>query len=285
MKPPKIAPSLMSLRPCPGENGPDHEHLADVALLFDRAAGADRALAAECEEALQVRMRRDQVERGLAAVVDVFSDAVSVADRLHVRVFDLQVGDRRVGPSVVQRNRKRADEDPIFPLAAHRLREQLRMRLAEAFGRGEFEVPILVLDARALVRDDLDACLARLVEHGLERLFVVRNDADHVDLLGDEIFDRAHLQRRICAGRPNHERVDAVLGALFLDAGLHGVEPRECRRSSRRCPSWACPRRMRPWRARRRKRRPRAGRVVVAENFVMVSLTSLGCAFAHCGSM
>ena len=194
----------MSLRPCPGENGPTTNTLPTTTLLLDRAAGADRALAAEREEALQVRMRRDQVERGLAAVVDVFSDAVAVADRLHVRILGLQVGDRRVGPGVVERNRKRADVDRIFPLAAHRLRQQLRVRLAETFGRGELEVPVLVLDARAFVRDDLDAGLARLFEHGLESLFVVRDDADDVDFLGDQIFDRAHLQRRIGAGRPDH---------------------------------------------------------------------------------
>ena len=100
------------------------------------------------------------------------------------------------------------------------------MRLAEALGGSEFEVPILVLDAGALVRDDLDAGLAGLFEHRLKRLFVIRNDADLVDLFGDEVFDRTHLQRGIRAGRSDHRGVDAILGALFLDAGGHGVEPR-----------------------------------------------------------
>jgi hypothetical protein len=76
------------------------------------------------------------------------------------------------------------------------------------------------------VRDNLDPGVPRLLQHGLKRLFVVRNDANHIDLLGDEVLDRAHLQRRICAGWPDHESVDAVLRALFLDAHLHGVEPR-----------------------------------------------------------
>jgi hypothetical protein len=117
------------------------------------------------------------------------------------------------------------NEHGIFTLAAHLLGEQFGMGLAEALGRGEFEVPILVLDARTLMRHDLDAGLARLVENRLERLFVVGHHADHCDFLGDEVFDRPDLQRRVRAGRPDHRGVDAVLGALLLDAGLHGVEP------------------------------------------------------------
>ena len=101
------------------------------------------------------------------------------------------------------------------------------MRLAEALGRGELEVPILVLDAGAFVRDDLDAGLERLFEYGLQRLLVVRDHANHVDLLGDQIFDRTHLQGWICAGRPDHVGVDAVLRSLFFDPGLHRVKPRD----------------------------------------------------------
>ena len=44
--------------------------------------------------------------------------------------------------------------------------------------------------------------------------------------LAIKIFDRTHLQGWICAGRPDHVGVDAVLRPLFLDTHLHGVEPR-----------------------------------------------------------
>src|ERR1700686_5268261 len=55
---------LDELASLPRRKRPDHEHFAYVAFLLDGPAGADRALAAEREEAFQVRMRRDQVEGG-----------------------------------------------------------------------------------------------------------------------------------------------------------------------------------------------------------------------------
>ena len=43
---------LDELASLPGRERSDHEHLAHETLLLDRAGGADRALAAESEEAL-----------------------------------------------------------------------------------------------------------------------------------------------------------------------------------------------------------------------------------------
>jgi len=76
------------------------------------------------------------------------------------------------------------------------------------------------------VRDDLDAGRAGALQHRFEHLRVVRHDADHVDALRDQILDRAHLQRRIGARRPDHERLHAELLGPFPDPGVHRVEPR-----------------------------------------------------------
>ena len=75
------------------------------------------------------------------------------------------------------------------------------------------------------MRDDLDAGVARLLQHRLEHVGVVWHHADGVDALSDQILDGAHLQGRIGAGRPDHEAVVAEFLGLFLDAGFHGVEP------------------------------------------------------------
>ncbi len=59
----------------------------------------------------------------------------------------------------------------------------------------------------------------------LDHRRVVGHDSDHVDALGDEILDGAHLQCGIGASGADHERIIAHLRAFFLDALLHGVEP------------------------------------------------------------
>ncbi|MCY1522549.1 hypothetical protein D9M68_574070 [compost metagenome] len=99
------------------------------------------------------------------------------------------------------------------------------MRLTEA-GRGcQFEVPVGTLLARRFMGDDDDAFFLGLSEHRLEHLGIVRHHADHLHALCNEVFDGAHLQRRIGAGRADHEGVDAELLAALLDARFHGVEP------------------------------------------------------------
>ncbi len=93
----------------------------------------------------------------------------------------------------MERNGQRADEHRVFALAAHLLREQFGVGFAEALGGRQFEVPILIDDARTFMDDDFDAGLAGLFQDGLQSLLVVRHDADDVDVLGDQIFDRTHL--------------------------------------------------------------------------------------------
>ena len=90
----------------------------------------------------------------------------------------------------------------------------------------KFEVPVLVLDARALVGDNLDAGVSRLFQHGLQRLLVVRHDANDVDFFAI----RSSIARTCKAGSalvgPIMDALTPSFGAVFLDALLHGVEPR-----------------------------------------------------------
>ena len=158
-----------------------------------RVAGADRTVGAEDQEALEVGVGLHLVDRGLVAVVDAVGDAEAIADLLHLRVFLLLQRDGVVGPEVVQRDRQAADEDDVLALAADRLGEGFEMRLAEGLVLDQLDVPVGVLLAGRLVHHHLDAGVLGALQHRLERLAVVRNDADHVDLLGDQILDRAHL--------------------------------------------------------------------------------------------
>ena len=127
----------------------------------------------------------------------------------------------------MQRDRQPADEDDILALAADRLGERLEVRLAEGLVLDQLDVPVGVLLAGRLVHHHLDAGVLRALQHRLERLAVVRDDADHVDLLGDEVLDRAHLLRRIVGGRVDHGRVDAEILAGLQHALLDVVEPRD----------------------------------------------------------
>ena len=103
------------------------------------------------------------------------------------------------------------------------------MRLAEALGGDHLEIPIGVHLIGRFMGDDLDAGVAGLLQHRLENVGVVRHDADHVDALGDQILDGAHLQCRIGAGRTDHEAVIAkLLGLLLMPVSMalnHGMPP------------------------------------------------------------
>ncbi len=167
-------------------------------------AGPDRAVGAEDQEALEVRVGLHLVDRGLVAVVDAVRDAEPVADLLHLGILLLLQRHRVVGPEIVQRHRQPADEDDVLALAADRLGEGLEVRLAEGLVLDQLDVPVGVLLAGRLVHHHLDAGVLRPLQHRLERLAVVRDHADDVDLLGDEILDGAHLLRRVVGGRVDH---------------------------------------------------------------------------------
>ncbi len=97
----------------------------------------------------------------------------------------------------MQRNGQRPDEYGVFALPTQGRRQVLCVRFAEAFDRGEFEVPISILLLRRLVRDDLDARSARPLQDGFQYFSVVRHNADDIHMLCDQILDRPHLQRWI----------------------------------------------------------------------------------------
>ena len=78
-------PDFSRALPWPGENEPTSDNLVAKLLLFESPAGADRTLAAEGQEAAEIGIGRQHVERRLAAVVGTFGNAVAVADHLHVR--------------------------------------------------------------------------------------------------------------------------------------------------------------------------------------------------------
>ena len=125
----------------------------------------------------------------------------------------------------MQRHRQPADEDHVLALAADRLGEGFEVRLAEGLVLDQLDVPVGVLLAGQLVHHHLDAGVLRPLQHRLERLAVVGDDADDVDLLGDEILDGAHLLRRVVGGRVDHRGIDPEVGARLQHALLDVVEP------------------------------------------------------------
>ena len=69
--------------------------------------------------------------------------------------------------------------------------------------------------------DHLDPGIARLLQHRLQHLRIVRHHADHIDALRDQVLDGAHLKGGVGARRADHEGIDAqFLGALLMPASI-----------------------------------------------------------------
>src|SRR5436309_1397878 len=81
--------------------GADESNFLGLVLFFERAGRADRTLAAESQDALEVRNGAHLIERRLVAVVHAFCDAEAICGELHVGIIRLLIGDRVVGPFVV----------------------------------------------------------------------------------------------------------------------------------------------------------------------------------------
>ena len=173
---------------CEGHHRADHGDFVAKPFVAHRAAGANRAVRAEGQNALQVRVGFDDVERRFVGGVDLVGAWETVGDELHVRIVRLLVGDRRVGPDVVERRGQRADKDGVFALLAHFFGQLLHLHLAEGHGIDELDVPSAALLLGALMGDDRDAGLVGALQHRLSHLHVDWHQADHVDLLGDEVF-------------------------------------------------------------------------------------------------
>src|ERR1700677_1862484 len=125
----------------------------------------------------------------------------------------------------MQRNGERADEDRILALAAHGGCEAFAISFAEALDRSQLEVPARILLVRGLVSNALASRRPRPRQDGLQYFGIVRHDTNHIYALRNQILDRPDLQRRVRAGRTDHEGLDAQLIRTFLDPGVHGVEP------------------------------------------------------------
>ena len=127
----------------------------------------------------------------------------------------------------MKRDRQTADEHDILALAADRFRERFEMSLAERLVLDQLNVPVRVLLAGRLIHHYLDAGILGALQDRLQRLAVVRHHADHIDLLRDEILDRAHLLSRIVGRRVDDRRIDAKVLTGFQHSLLDIVEPRD----------------------------------------------------------
>src|SRR5450631_1118138 len=211
------------------QHGAHYGNLLGEALLTHRVAGADRPVRAEAENAAQVRIGLDHVQRRALAGVDLVGAGETVGDELHVRELLLLIGNRGVGPLVVKRRRQRSDIDHIFAFATEVLGEALHLHFTEANGIDQFDVPVTTFLFRTFMGDDLDAGRLGALEHRLAHLDVERYQADHVDLLGDQVFKQLDLLRRIDVRRANHGGIDVEILCAFQDPFFNGVEPGNAR--------------------------------------------------------
>src|SRR6266852_5228161 len=105
------------------------------------------------------------------------------------------------------------------------LGEALHLHFTEANGVDQFHVPVAAFLLRTFMGDDLDAGRLGALEHRLANLDVDRHQADHVDLLGNQVFKQLDLLRRIDVRWPNHGGIDVEILRAFQDPFFHGVEP------------------------------------------------------------
>src|SRR6266852_1917903 len=147
------------------QHGAHYGDLLGEALLTHRVTGADRPVRAEAENAAQVRIGLDHVQRRALAGVDLVGAGETVGDELHVREFPLLIGNRGVGPLVVKRRRQRPDIDHIFAFATEVLGEALHLHFTEANGVDQFDVPVAAFLFRTFMGDDLDAGRLGALEH------------------------------------------------------------------------------------------------------------------------
>ena len=152
----------------PGREAADEYDRFLLAAFFKRARRTNRTLRSEGQDAFEIRIGPDLVLRGLEAFIDAFGNAETVAEHLHLRIFLFLIGDRRVGPGIVQWHGEGSDIDDVFAFLAHILGEQIHMRVAVAFGRGELEIPVHFLLVGTFMRQDLDAGGTGATEHRFE---------------------------------------------------------------------------------------------------------------------
>src|SRR5713101_1226335 len=211
------------------QHGALYGDLLGEALLTHRIAGADRPVRAEAENAAQVRIGLDHVQRRALAGVDLVGAGETVGDELHLREILLLIGNRGVGPLVVKRRRQRPDINYIVAFTTEVLGEALHLHFPESNGVDQFHVPVTTFLLRTFMGDDLDAGRLGALEHRLANLDVERHQADHVDLLGNQVFKQLDLLRRIDVRWANHGGIDVEILRAFQDPFFNGVEPGNAR--------------------------------------------------------
>jgi len=78
---------------------------------------------------------------------------------------------------------------------------RVEMRFPEGLVLDEFNVPVCVLLVGRLIHHDLNAGTLGATQDRFDRLGIVGNDPDHIDLLGDQVLNGADLLRRIVSRR------------------------------------------------------------------------------------
>ena len=117
------------------------------------------------------------------------------------------------------------DHGRVDAFAAHGLLELVHDKRAVARVVECLKVIVHVLAGGAFMRDDDDALVARLFQHGVTRRGVDRNNAECLNVLIDDVLDDLHL---LCGIRCNGALlvgVDAGVGGKLIDALLHAREP------------------------------------------------------------
>ena len=99
------------------------------------------------------------------------------------------------------------------------------MGLAERCVPDQLEVPIRILLGGLFFGDDDDTGILGSFENRFKDRSVVGDDLNDIDLLGNQIFDRAHLLRRVIGGWRYHPGIDAQILASRQDALFDVVEP------------------------------------------------------------
>lgn len=89
-----------------------------------------------------------------------------------------------------------------------------------------FDVVIDIFHAGSFVSNDEDTRFACLFQNGFKRFGRERNDANRVDALGDQVFNKLSLERTVAFGWTGVECVNARFLCEFIDADFHALEPR-----------------------------------------------------------
>src|SRR3954470_12599120 len=211
------------------QHGADNGDLLAKTLLTHSISSPDWSIRTEAENTTQVGIGLDHVERRALAGVDLVGPWEAVSAELHFRKILLLVGNRGIGPFVVKRRRKSPDIDYIITFAAHVLGETFHLHLAEANGVDQFHIPVTAFLFRTLMRNDLDSGGLGTLQHGLADFYIKRHQADHVDLLGNQILKELYLLCRIDVRRAHHGGINAEILRTLLDSLFKCVEPRNSR--------------------------------------------------------